>query len=282
MLGEHAPKQCEYEYPFETVGEFIDFCQVLTRWGESGVYGFLPHMDSRPAAQMLLQSITVEARQQMSFRQLEGLPAMVEWQEAGIPQSFAWTLLAPNIKGCPENNTHIVWQNFPALNVTNNPSYNLTNSDDASSQHADNSTKPGSHRSINVKDDARKPNFTAALNTNRTRLSEPGRTVEFAFEAPGKPVGPNNSYTTDTTTDGTPVFAAWISQLNCTYTPLYDIGNGTAKAKQPGGYLWDELNPIVNGTVFVVLTDLDLYLTPHNLSLINDHVVAGPAVYQAG
>lgn len=34
----------------------------LTRWGESGVYGFLPHLDSRPSAQILLQSITTEVR----------------------------------------------------------------------------------------------------------------------------------------------------------------------------------------------------------------------------
>lgn len=33
-------------------------------WGEAGVYGFLPHLDSRPAAQLLLQAITTEARQQ--------------------------------------------------------------------------------------------------------------------------------------------------------------------------------------------------------------------------
>ena len=45
----------------------------LTRFGESGVYGFLEHLDSRAAAELLLQSITTEARQQMIFRQFEGL-----------------------------------------------------------------------------------------------------------------------------------------------------------------------------------------------------------------
>jgi hypothetical protein len=70
ILGPNAPKQCEYQYPFQTVPEFIDFCQKLTRWGESGVYGFLTHLNSRAAAQLLLQSITVEARQQMIFAQV--------------------------------------------------------------------------------------------------------------------------------------------------------------------------------------------------------------------
>ena len=70
MLGPHAPERCQYQYPFNTVPEFVDFCQKLTRWGEAGVYGFLPHLDSRPAAQLLLQSITTEARQQMIFRQV--------------------------------------------------------------------------------------------------------------------------------------------------------------------------------------------------------------------
>lgn len=72
MLGPAAPPQCTYNYPFNTVREFIDFCQKLTRFGESGVYGFLGHLDSRAAATLLLQSITTEARQQMVFRQFDG------------------------------------------------------------------------------------------------------------------------------------------------------------------------------------------------------------------
>ncbi|KAF8542860.1 ferritin-like domain-containing protein [Trichophaea hybrida] len=104
ILGPQAPRQCEYQYPFETVPEFIDFCQKLTRWGESGVYGFLPHLDSRPAAQLLLQSITTEARQQMIFRQFEGLFPMTVWFE-----------------GCGPKTPRLPWQNFPALFIQNNP-----------------------------------------------------------------------------------------------------------------------------------------------------------------
>ena len=33
MLGESAPVQCTYNYPYTTVREFIDFNQKLTRWG---------------------------------------------------------------------------------------------------------------------------------------------------------------------------------------------------------------------------------------------------------
>lgn len=72
MLGvDRAAKQCLYQYPFSTVQQFILFCQLLTRWGEAGVYGFLGQLDSRPAAQILLQSITTEARQQLVFRQFQ-------------------------------------------------------------------------------------------------------------------------------------------------------------------------------------------------------------------
>lgn len=74
ILGPNAAKQCTYQYPFTNVREFVDFCQKLTRFGESGVYGFIEHLDSRAAAQLLLQSITTEARQQMIFRQVLHLP----------------------------------------------------------------------------------------------------------------------------------------------------------------------------------------------------------------
>ena len=45
----------------------------MTRFGEAGAYGFLEHLNSRDAAQILLQGITVEARQEMILRQFEGI-----------------------------------------------------------------------------------------------------------------------------------------------------------------------------------------------------------------
>lgn len=79
MLGPRAAKPCNYTYPFSTVRQSIDFSQQLTRWGESGVYGFLNLLDNRAVGQILLQSITTEARQQMVFRQFEGLFPMPVW-----------------------------------------------------------------------------------------------------------------------------------------------------------------------------------------------------------
>ncbi len=54
----------------------------------------------------------------MIFRQLEGLFPMPFNFVAGITQSMAWTLLAPYIVSCPENNTVLAWQNFPGLNIS--------------------------------------------------------------------------------------------------------------------------------------------------------------------
>lgn len=68
-----ATPQCTYNYPFTTVREAFDFTQKLTRFGESGVWGFQAHLDAREVAQLLCQSIATEARQQMIFRQFAGL-----------------------------------------------------------------------------------------------------------------------------------------------------------------------------------------------------------------
>lgn len=81
FLTTHADSSLLRRYPYTNVKEFILFSQLLTRWGEAGVYGFLGQLDSRPASQILLQSITTEARQQMSMRQMQGLPAVPEWFE---------------------------------------------------------------------------------------------------------------------------------------------------------------------------------------------------------
>ncbi|KAA8571341.1 hypothetical protein EYC84_000661 [Monilinia fructicola] len=56
-----ATPQCTYNYPYTTVTEAFDFAQKLTRYGESGVWGFQAHLDSREVAQLLDQSIATEA-----------------------------------------------------------------------------------------------------------------------------------------------------------------------------------------------------------------------------
>lgn len=87
-------------------------------------------------------------------------------------------------------------------------------------------------------------------------------------------------------------YAAWISQLNTTYTELKDINGEKASTTQPGGNIFFNHTapgsnatitaPLVNDTMFVLITDDNPHVTPFNLSLLNKHVVAGPAMYQAG
>lgn len=79
------------------------------------------------------------------------------------------------------------------------------------------------------------------------------------------------------------LYVAWISQLNTTYTPLTLTSDNTGTTIQPNGTVFPETpdDPLVNGTSFVVIVDKDLYVTSYNLSLINAHVVAGPAIYRA-
>ncbi|KAF2746564.1 hypothetical protein M011DRAFT_404516 [Sporormia fimetaria CBS 119925] len=287
MLGQAAPKQCTYNYPFRTVREYIDFNQKLTRWGESGVFGFMNHLDSREVGQMLLQSISTESRQQMSFRQMLGLQPMPVWFETGIPQSWAWTYLAPYISSCPENQTRLAWQNFPALFFINQPNPNRFSPNDTQPWEVvgrragdpSNSTIPPDESCVNL-------NVTGygcgpAISRNRSEpLSFPGRLVNMTWEAPGQPVGPNNSYVTATEAHGPPQWVAWVSQLNLTYTPLEVTGEREGYTYQPAGVVF-EGDPAVNGTMFVALTDQNPFLTPFNLSMINPHVVA-LGLYQAG
>lgn len=73
ILAPNASLPCNYTYPFESVRDFIDFSMKITRLGESGTFGFLEHLDSRASASLLLEAISTESRQEMIFRQFEGL-----------------------------------------------------------------------------------------------------------------------------------------------------------------------------------------------------------------
>ncbi|KAH9453087.1 hypothetical protein Pst134EB_017021 [Puccinia striiformis f. sp. tritici] len=254
MLGPRAAKQCKYKYPFKTVKQFLDFCQKLTRWGESGVYGFLSFLENPNSAQILSQSIATEARQQMIFRQFEGLFPMPVYHVPGIPQAWAWTLLHPYLVECPRTNPYIEFDIFPRLEVLNNPDPFQT--------------------------DPRLP----AITHNRTSLSQSGRQVTFKFDKPGKVVGPNGDYKTLThSKTGRPKFAAWASQYNVTYSKLDQVNEDSATTVQPFAVLFPGQveYPVINGTMFVLLTDTDLHVTPSNITALNQHIVAGPAIYQA-
>lgn len=285
MLGPEAPVQCTYNYPVSDLQEYIDFSQKLTRFGESGVYGFLNHLDSGATGQLLLQSISTEARQQMIFRQFEGLFPMPVWFEVGIPQSWAWTLLAPYISSCPTNQTRLVWQNLPALHVLNQPNPARING-----SNVFNETTGGYTNTLNTTDIEKSASCinatvgedcSAAITHNRTQpLSYPGRQVFLQWDEPGKLLGPNNSYITTTSAVGGPRYCLWVNQLNATYTLLEDVHNNTAYTFQPNTTTF-EGDPMVNGTSFIAITDTDLYVTPYNLSMVNPHVYA-LALYQAG
>ncbi|TKA80362.1 hypothetical protein B0A49_01491 [Cryomyces minteri] len=288
MLGETAPPQCTYNYPYSTVREFLDFSQILTRFGESGVWGFINHLDSREVGQLLAQSIATEARQQMAFRQMSGLFPMPVWFETGIPQSWAWTYLAPYISTCPQNTTRLAWQNFPALHVVNQANINrFSPNDTANYERTGNRTSDPAISTLPENQSCQHLNVTGygcgpAISRNRSEpLSFPGKKIELTWDAPGQAVGPNNSYvTTVSPVAGAPAFVAWVSQLNLTYTPLISTGASSGYTYQPDREVYKG-DPAVNGTMFIALTDTDLFLTPFDLSMINPHVL-GLGIFQAG
>lgn len=257
ILGPGAAKQCTYNYTgaFNTVREYVDFNQRLTRWGESGVWGFLAKLNSKPSAQLLAQSIATEARQQMVFRQFTGAPAMDVYFETGIPQAWAWTLLAPYIQSCPPENPRIGWSNYPALEVTNNPSLNYDGSQ-------------------------------SDVSTNITQLTAPGKRIEFSWESAGKSVGPDNSYKTVAPGGSTPKYALFQQSYNISYAPLTITGENTGYAILPEAVIFDTdisyTGTAFNGTGFTALVNDNPYLTPYNSTLILPHMVAGPAIIQFG
>ena len=213
---------------------------------------------------------------------------MPVWFEAGIPQSWAWTFMAPYISSCPENTTRLAWQNFPALHVANQANINRWSPNDTAFwERVDNRTS--SPATIpDQEDSCINTNTTGfscgpAIAHNRSEpLSFPGKKVFLEWDAPGQPVGPNNSYVTSKGgVAGDPQYVAWAAQLNLTYTPLVTTGPNSGYTFQPNASVYENGQQIVNGTMFIALTDSDMYLTPFNLSMINPHVVA-LGVYQAG
>ena len=198
---------------------------------------------------------------------------MPVWFETGIPQSWAWTFLAPYISSCPENTTRVAWQNFPALHVVNQANINrISPNDTADWERVGNRTSDPATTNI--------PQEANCLNTNKTgygcvpaiglNKSEPlsfaGKQVRLTWDNPGSAVGPNNSYITSTSA-GNPSWVAWAAQLNLTYTPLTVTGPNQGYTYQPATEVYQS-KEMVNGTMFIALTDTDMFLTPFNLSMI--------------
>ncbi|KAI0310196.1 ferritin-like domain-containing protein [Amylostereum chailletii] len=264
IVGPNATQQCTYQYPnFTTVRDYIDFSRLVTRFGESGTLGFLGHLDAQDVASLVQDSIATEGRQQMVFRQWEGLFPMPFWFTTSITQSMQWTLLAPYISSCPQGTPNLTWTNFPALNISDNPYW--------PDLPLDNSTLP-------------------AVAQNVTSVTFPGREVQLQWEEPGKVVGFNQSLITKSFAKGEAQasitschFVAWISQLNTTYTPLNNVNGTTGTTTQPGGGIYgDNSTALLNGTVYLLITDAIPYVTPYNLSEIEAHIIAGPALYNVG
>jgi len=66
---------------------------------------------------------------------------------------------------------------------------------------------------------------------------------------------------------------------------LENVTNNSAITHQPDRIVeYAKLTniPVINGTIFVMLTDADPFITPFNMSQLDAHIVAGPAVYTAG
>jgi hypothetical protein len=245
MLGERAPAQCYYDYPYNTVREWVDFMQRLTRFGESGVWGFINHLDSREVGQLLAQSIATEARQQMIFRQMSGLTPMDVHFENGWPQSWAWSMLAPYIAYCPANETRLAWQNFPVLHILNNANINRYSPNDTAPDGSEVTGPRVVDPSVSdIKDSCLDTNATGygcypEIAHNKSEpLSFPGKKVLLEWDAPGKAVGPNNSYVTSTSAMGDPAWVGWSNQLNLTYSPLTLTGSSSGYTYQPEGYVY--------------------------------------------
>lgn len=68
--------------------------------------------------------------------------------------------------------------------------------------------------------------------------------------------------------------------MNFTYSPLTITGQNQGYTEQPEGFVFAD-DGIINGTMAVMLTDLDLFVTPFNTTMVNPHIVA-LGLYQAG
>ena len=71
-----------------------------------------------------------------------------------------------------------------------------------------------------------------------------------------------------------------LADRSIRYSPLTLTGNNTGFTYQPLGFVYGS-EGIINGTMAVMITDLDLFVTPFNTSMLNPHIVA-LGLYQAG
>ncbi|KAB8262318.1 hypothetical protein BDV32DRAFT_147610 [Aspergillus pseudonomiae] len=212
---------------------------------------------------------------------MSGLHPINIWFENGWPQSWQWTMLAPHIRCCPEGTAHLAWQNFPTLQILNNTNTNRLSPDETPNDGSETVGKRNTDPSVSdiskdescLNQDAVGKNCASAIAHNRSEpLSYSGKQDFLEWQAPGKIVGPNDSYIT-TTTAGEPKFVVLSSQLNLTYSPLTVTGDNTGYTYPPEHFVYGN-DGIINGTMAIMLTDLNLFVTPFNLTMLNPHLVA--------
>lgn len=189
--------------------------------------------------------------------------------------------MAPYISSCPENTTRLAWQNFPDLHVVNQANINrFSPNDTAAYETIGNRTGDPSISTIPQNESCINLNVTGegcgpAIAHNKSEpLSFPGKLVNLTWDVPGLAVGPNNSYTTSVNPiAGEAAYVAWVAQLNLTYTPLIKTGSNEGYTYQPAGTTY-QTDGQVNGTMFIAVTDTDMYLTPFNLTMVSQTKVA--------
>jgi hypothetical protein len=186
---------------------------------------------------------------------------MPVWFETGIPQSWAWTLLSPYIKSCPPVRAHIppVSSRYPDLtiSVTEQPSYRARPLS-LSSQPSQNNLftfaqvaklpRP-QHRQPTLRSRRRpcrldQPKPHRARSRNQAHLGRSGqghgvRQPVQDCDLRGKAQGESSAErTVERGTDElmpadvATQFLAFVSQLNVTYAPLYNIRGRSACAYQ--------------------------------------------------
>lgn len=178
------------------------------------MYGFLEHLDSRAAANLLLESIVTEARQQMIFRQFEGLFPMpvcipivtvIVTTTVGRDSLTSKCLLGVLHSGHHAEHGvdtartvhHFVPREQHTARVAELPSteHRRTYAHSLTILALRLVTLVQSNPNASALND----NNTPAITHNRSvPLSQPGHTLNLTWEDPGKQVGPDGGYNTST------------------------------------------------------------------------------------
>lgn len=190
------------------------------------------------------------------------------------------------ISYCPEGTTRLAWLNFPTLHILNNPSINRVKPDetkqDGSETVGDRITNPsitnitGEEGCINAQGSAitvHRPLPEIDLGLYRILAEEYTLSGMRPANKLGltTPILPRLLQASPSSLVGVAIF---------TYSPLTMTKPNRGWTEQPSGYVFSD-DGIINGTMAVMLTDLDLFETPFNTTQLNPRIVA-LGLYMAG